>query len=97
GAVGSGEGGYTGGVEAERDPDEILSEVEEESEEAILLVGHAPLLGHLLGRLVSGVSDADVPLSKASAAWLSLGANHRRGRLRALLPEPILKRLAGKG
>jgi len=86
----------TRALEPERDPGEILSEIEGESEEAILLVGHAPLLGHLLGRLVSGGSDADVPLSKASAAWLSLGANFRRGRLRALLPEPILGRLGRK-
>ena len=83
-------------LEPERDPEQILSEIEEESEEAILLVGHAPLLGHLLGRLVSGGPDADIPLSKASAAWVSLGASLRRGRLRALLPEPILEGLARK-
>src|SRR5262245_56286582 len=83
----------TRSLEPERDPAKILEELEGESAEAILLVGHAPLLGHLLGRLVSGGSDADVPLSKAGAAWLTLGGNSRRGRLRALLPEPVLERL----
>jgi phosphohistidine phosphatase len=84
----------TRALEPDRDPEDVLSEVEESGEEAVLLVGHAPLLGHLLGRLVSGDSDGDVPLSKASAAWLSLGGGHRRGRLLALLPATLLERLA---
>lgn len=84
----------TRALEPDRDPDEVLSLIREKGEDAVLLVGHAPLLGHLLGRLVSGDSDADVPLSKASAAWLTLGENVRRARLRALLPAKILERLA---
>ena len=81
-------------LEPDRDPEEILREIEKIDAEAILLVGHAPLLGHLLGRLLSGDDDGDVPLSKASAAWLSLGVTSRRARLRAFLPEPLLDRLS---
>jgi phosphohistidine phosphatase len=87
----------TRALEPDRDPDEVLSKIQEKGEDAVLLVGHAPLLGHLLGRLVSGGSDADVPLSKASAAWLTLGENVRRARLRAFLPARILERLARRG
>jgi phosphohistidine phosphatase len=83
-------------LEAERDPEEILAEIEEAGEESVLLVGHAPLLGHLLGLLVTGDSDSDIPLSKASTAWLTLGGNSGRARLRALLRSAILERLAKK-
>lgn len=86
----------TGALEPDRDPGEILAEIEETGEESVLVVGHAPLLGHLLGRLVTGDSDGDIPLSKASAAWLTLGGNPGRARLRALLPSAILARLAKK-
>jgi phosphohistidine phosphatase len=84
----------TRALEPDREPEEVLAKIEVEKEEGVLLVGHAPLLGHLLGRLVTGNSDADVPFSKASAAWLTFGGNLRRARLRALLPEPVLERLA---
>ena len=80
-------------LEPERDPGKILSEIEDVEAEAVLLVGHAPLLGHLLGQLVSGQPDGDIPLSKASAAWVSIGGSHGRARLRAFLPAPLLERL----
>jgi len=84
-------------LEPDRDPEEILSEIEEIDAAAILLVGHAPLLGNLLGRLVCGEEDGDLPLSKASAAWLSVGGNERGARLRAFLPAPLLDRLGRRG
>ena len=84
----------TSALEPDRDPGAVLSEIEATGEESLLLVGHAPLLGHLLGLLITGDHGADVPLAKASAAWLSLGGNPGRARLRALLPFAILERLA---
>ena len=95
-ALGDAELRETRALEPDRDPEEILSEIEEIDAESILLVAHAPLLGNLLGRLLSGQEDADIPLSKASAAWISVGGNERRGRLRAFLPAPLLDRLGRK-
>lgn len=84
----------TPALEPGGDPEEILSKLEEAGEESVLLVGHAPLLGRILGRLITGDSDADIPLSKASAAWLSPSDDFRRARLIALLPVALLQRIA---
>jgi phosphohistidine phosphatase len=78
-------------LEPDSDPDAILSEVGELAEEPLLLVGHAPLLGHLLGRLVLGSPGGDIPLSKACAVHVSFDG--RRGRIRSYLPVEILERL----
>ncbi len=71
----------------------ILSELDRAGEESFLLVGHAPQLGHLLGRLVTGTPDGDLPMSKAGAACVSYGGRERRSRLRAFLPAGMLERL----
>lgn len=83
----------TRALEPGQGPEAVLSEIEESGEESVLLVGHAPLLGHLLGRLVTGSRDGDVPLSKASAAWVTYEGLERRSRLRAILPAQVLERL----
>jgi phosphohistidine phosphatase len=75
------------------DPEAILSELEEAGEESVLLVGHAPHLGRLLGRLVTGSREGDIPMSKAGAACVSFEGLERRGRLRAFLPARVLERL----
>ena len=80
-------------LEPGSDPEAILSELEETGEESVLLVGHAPLLGHLLGRLVAGSPDGDIPMSKAGAACVSFDGLERRSRLRAFLPAAVLERL----
>jgi phosphohistidine phosphatase len=80
-------------LEPETDPEAILAELEESGEESVLLVGHAPSLGRLLGRLVTGSPDGDIPLSKAGAAWVSFEGLERRGRLRAFLPARVLEKL----
>ena len=80
-------------LEPESDPEAILAELEEFEEESVLLVGHAPSLGRLLGRLVTGSPDGDIPFSKAGAAWVSFEGFERRGRLRAFLPARVLERL----
>ena len=80
-------------LEPGSDPEAILSELEESAEESVLLVGHAPTLGHLLGLLVTGSPDGYIPLSKAGAACVSFEGVERRGRLRAFLPARVLERL----
>ncbi len=77
------------------DPEAVLSELAPLTEESVLLVGHAPLLGLLLGRLVTGEPRREIPLSKAGAAWLSLQDLEHRARLRAFLPPRVLDRLGG--
>ena len=82
----------TRALEPERDPSEILEEIRAENVESVLLVGHEPHLGALLGRLVSGGPGLEIPLKKAAVArvsWSGTGA----GSLRALLPPKVLGRL----
>lgn len=81
-------------LEPSADPEEILKEVEgEEGREGILLVGHQPHLGVLLGWLVAGGRGPEIPLKKAAVARVEL-SGRRRGQLRALLPAPVLERIA---
>ena len=80
-------------LEPGSDPEAILPELEEAGEESLLLVGHAPHLGRLLGRLVTGEPDGDIPMSKAGAARVSFDGLERRGRLRAFLSARVLERL----
>ncbi len=77
------------------DPEALLSELAGAEEEAVLLVGHAPLLGFLLGRLLTGEPRREIPLSKAGVAWISWQGLEHRARLRAFLPPRVLERLAG--
>jgi phosphohistidine phosphatase len=79
-------------LEPGRDPQEILEEIREASVAGVLLVGHEPHLGALLGRLVAGRPALTLPLKKAGAArvdWDGTGA----GELRAYLPPRVLERL----
>ncbi len=87
----------TQALEPESDPEEILEEVRAEKVEAILLVGHEPHLGALLGRLVAGRPGLEIPMRKAAAARLSWSGSGA-ATLRALLPSKVLARLgSGKG
>ena len=82
----------TGSLEPASDPQEILDEVRAEKVEAVLLVGHEPHLGTLLGRLVSGRAGLEMPMRKAAVArltWTGSGP----ATLRALLPAGVLARL----
>jgi len=82
----------TPALEPGRDPSDILAELEAEGEESVLLVGHEPHLGELLGRLLFGAKGRGIPLKKACAARVS--RDGRTGRLRALLPAAVLERVA---
>jgi phosphohistidine phosphatase len=79
-------------LEPGHDPQEILEEIRSEQAAGVLLVGHEPHLGALLGRLVAGRPLVTIPLKKAAMArveWDGTGA----GELRALLPPKVLERL----
>ncbi len=82
----------TQALEPSSDPEEILEEVRAEKVEAILLVGHEPHLGALLGRLVAGRPGLEIPMRKAAAARLSWSGSGP-ATLRALLPSKVLARL----
>jgi phosphohistidine phosphatase len=82
----------TRALEPDRDPSEILEEIKAEGVESVLLVGHEPHLGALLGRLVAGAPGVEIAMKKASVArvvWSGSGA----GSLRALLPPKVLEKL----
>jgi phosphohistidine phosphatase len=83
----------TQALEPHSDPQEILDEVRGEHADGILLVGHEPHLGALLGLLVSGRSGLEIPMKKAAVARLTWEGSGP-GTLRALLPGRLLARLA---
>ena len=89
-ALGIAEIAESRGLEPEAEPEEILNELGEASGD-VLLVGHQPHLGALLGRLVAG--DAEIPLQKAGIARVTM-AGRWSGRLRAYLPPNVLELLA---
>jgi len=85
----------TSSLEPDSDPEEILAEVRSEKADAVLLVGHEPHLGALLGRLVFGKPGFSIPMKKASVARLSWEGSGPAA-LRALLPARVLA-LLGAG
>jgi phosphohistidine phosphatase len=78
-------------LEPSADPERILEELDAEELPSVLLVGHQPHLGALLGRLVGG-SGLEIPLKKAAVARIEL-SGRRSGELRALLPARVLEKL----
>ena len=76
-------------LEPERAPEEILSEIGDSGGD-VLLVGHQPHLGALLGLLVAGARD--MPMKKASVARVTLDGRWS-GTLRAYLPPKVLELL----
>ena len=84
----------TRSLEPGRDPEDVLRELRAEAFEAVLLVGHEPHLGALLGRLVAGRPALTLPLKKAGVArvaWDRTGP----GELKSFLPPGVLERLGG--
>lgn len=77
-------------LEPGSDPAEILEELRTEEAAGVLLVGHEPHLGNVLGLLLGGEGLAP-PLKKASVAWVE--REGREGVLRALLPARVLERI----
>ena len=79
----------TAALEPGRDPEEVLGEVRSEGVGSVLLVGHEPHLGALLGRLVFGRPGVAMPMKKAAVARLEWEGSGPAS-LRALLPARIL-------
>ncbi len=82
----------TQALEPASDPEEILDEIRSEKVEGVLLVGHEPHMGNLLGRLVAGHAGLEIPMRKAAVARLSWSGSGQ-AMLRALLPSKVLARL----
>lgn len=78
-------------LEPERDPEEILREVASEGGGDVLLVGHQPHLGALLGLLAAG-PGIEIPMKKASVARIALEGRWS-GTLKTLLPPKYLEAL----
>ena len=85
----------TQALEPSSDPEEILGELKADPAPVILLVGHEPHLGALLGRLVTGRTGLEIPMKKAALARLTWEGSGP-ATLRALLPARIVARLAAK-
>jgi phosphohistidine phosphatase len=77
------------------DPVEILHELARLGPESALLVGHQPHFGRLFGQLLSGRSDLEVPIKKASLAAFEAPADPSLGpsELKFLLPPRLLEKL----
>jgi phosphohistidine phosphatase len=77
------------------DPANLLEELEASGCTSVLVVGHEPHLGSLVGRLVSGRTDVEVPMKKASLAVFEIHPHLGAGRaeLKSYLPPRLLERL----
>lgn len=76
--------------------EEILEELEAAgAHEEILLVGHQPHMGMLLGYLVTGRSDVEIPVKKASVSCVAFknGRPQPPGALRWLLSPRIAEKI----
>lgn len=78
------------------DPDAVLRELSRLGAASVLLVGHQPHLGRLLGRLLGGRKDLEVPMKKAGLAELEAEGDPSLGRaeLKFYLPPRLLEQLA---
>jgi phosphohistidine phosphatase len=71
---------------------EVLRQLSVSPWNRVLLVGHEPLLGSVVGLVVFGDEGRGVPLRKAELARLSWSAGGP-GRLEGLIPAEVLERL----
>jgi phosphohistidine phosphatase len=80
------------------DPEEILQELARLGAEHVLLVGHQPHFGRLLGRLVAGRRDVEIPMKKAGLAEVESEGDPSLGRaeLKFYLPPRLLEELGGR-
>jgi phosphohistidine phosphatase len=77
-------------LEPGHSPDEVLKQLAASSWEQVLLVGHEPLLGSIVGVVVFGDEDRAIPLKKAQVAHLKW-APGEPGKLKALIPAKVLE------
>lgn len=78
------------------DPVAVLHELARLKPGTALLVGHQPHLGRLVGLLVSGRSDVEIPMKKAGLAAFETGSDPslERAELKYFLPPKILEELS---
>jgi phosphohistidine phosphatase len=77
-------------LEPGHSPDEVLKQLAVSSWEQVLLVGHEPLLGSIVGVVVFGDEDHAIPLKKAQLAHLRWSPGEA-GKLKALIPAKMLE------
>ena len=77
------------------DPKVLLEELAASDWKSVLVVGHEPHMGRLVGRLVSGRRDVEVPMKKAALAIFEIHPHlgESRAELKAYLPPRLLERL----
>jgi phosphohistidine phosphatase len=80
-------------LEPGHSPAEVLKQLAASSWEQVLLVGHEPLLGSIVGVVVFGDEDRGIPLKKAQVAHLKW-APGEAGKLKALIPAKVLEQPA---
>jgi phosphohistidine phosphatase SixA len=80
------------------DPEEILHELARAGAGRVLLVGHQPHFGRVLGRLVTGRRDVEIPMKKAGLAEVETEGDPSVGRaeLKCYLPPRLLEELGGR-
>ncbi len=80
------------------DPRRCCASCRTSAPERVLLVGHQPHFGRLLGRLVAGRRDVEVPMKKAGLAEVETEGDPALGRaeLKAYLPPRLLEELGGR-
>ena len=86
----------TGALAPDADPCEILREIEKRGMKRVLLVGHMPHLGKLLGYLITGRSNTPVEMKKGALARVEFeeGTPKPPGTLTLLLTSKDLARKA---
>ncbi len=77
------------------DPRKILLELARDRWEDVVIVGHMPHLGLLLGLTVTGHEEVDVPMKKAAIARISFSGSHPSppGELKWLLSPSLAQKI----
>ena len=84
----------TGALAPDADPGEVLREIEKRGMKRILLVGHMPHLGKLLGYLITGRSNTPIEMKKGALARIEFDDETPKppGTLTLLLTSKALAR-----
>jgi len=77
------------------DPRKVLVELARDRWDDVVLVGHMPHLGRLLGLAVTGREDVEVPMKKAAIARISFSGSHPTppGELKWLMSPALAQRI----
>jgi phosphohistidine phosphatase len=75
----------------------LLLAIRQEKCSSLVLVGHEPFLGQLLGHLISPHHDLTIPLGKGNLAAVTWDPRQGKGELQWLLGRKIMRRLTKHG